>query len=277
MAGTSRCTANSGSEVSELAPCGNIAGVTSRTLRLVPVLALLGSPACDKSKEAPPPASATAPTPSAEAKAPPGPPPTAHGSPHDAAAPDPHATQNPHGAMGDPHGGAPAAAAGGPPRDIQPSGETVTQTIGGLTFDAPKEWEKAQASSPMRLGQFVLPGPGGDAELVLFRFPGGAGGVDANIERWKGQFTPPEGKTIQDVSKTENLTVGDLKITVLDVTGRAQGSMGQAAPQGTEHRMLAAIVEGKGDPVFLKAMGPQKTLDLWATPFQQTLQTVKVE
>lgn len=260
-----------------MGPCGSIAAVTSRTLRLVPVLALLGSPACDKSKETPPPATASAPA--TEAKAPPGPPPAAHGSP--AADPhgaqDPHAAANPHAGMGDPHGGSAPAAAAGPPRDIQPSGETVSHTIGGLTMDAPKEWEKAQASSPMRLGQFVLPGPGGDAELVLFRFPGGAGGVQANIDRWKGQFTPPEGKTVDDVSKTENLTVGDLEITVLDVTGRAQGSMGQPAPQGSEHRMLAAIVEGKGDPVFLKAVGPQKTLDLWAEPFQQVLQTVKVD
>ena len=56
-------------------------------------------------------------------------------------------------------------------------------------------------ASPMRVAQFVVPGPGGDAEMGVFRFAGGAGGVDANIARWKGQFVPPEGKTVDDIQR----------------------------------------------------------------------------
>jgi hypothetical protein len=162
----------------------------------------------------------------------------------------------------------------GPPREITPSGETRDEKVAELALKVPKEWETQQVTSQMRLAQFALPGPGGDAELVVFRFPGGAGGVQANIDRWKGQFKPPEGKTIDDVTKTTNFDAGKLKVTLVDVTGH------YAAPERPgsttmvdepDSRMLSAIVEGSGDAFFLKALGPRKTLDIWAKAYEDML------
>lgn len=235
----------------------------SRSTRVLIACAWFGTVACEKKSETPG-SAAQADAPVAETKvapppapdpAPAGAPPSAHGS---------ESPANPHGAM-------PTPAASGPPRDITPSGEITETTIAGLSLKVPKEWESQPVSGSMRLGQFALPGPGGDGELVMFRFPGGAGGVDANIERWKGQFSPPEGQSIDDVASVTSLTVGDLKITLLDVHGISQGGMGNTPPtppQGEEHRMLAAIVEGKGDPYFLKAIGPKATMDLWVPGFK---------
>jgi hypothetical protein len=167
----------------------------------------------------------------------------------------------------------------GPPRDVTPTGETREEKVAELALKVPAEWETQQVTSQMRLAQFAWPGPGGDAELVVFRFPGGAGGVQANIDRWKGQFKPPEGKSIDDVTKTTNFDVGKLKITLVDVTGHYAAPERPGSPtmvDAPDHRMLSAIVEGSGDAFFLKALGPEKTIAVWAKPFEDMLKAAAV-
>jgi len=255
----------------------------SRTPRASALLAVVLTLACNKSADPAPKAEPASKPPAdakQEAKAPPV---QAHdgSAPHgaDPHAANPHAPADPHApSAANPHAGMPAAAPAGPPREVSPSGEVTETKIATLSMAVPKEWEQGQVTGSMRLGQFVLPGPGGDGELVLFRFPGGAGGVEANLTRWKGQFKPPEGKTIDDIAQTKTLSVGDLKITTLDVQGTFGSGPGPSArPTGDTHRMLAAIVEGKGDPYFLKALGPAATMDLWADAFGKTLESLKAE
>jgi len=194
--------------------------------------------------------------------------------------------KSPHGDAKAPHPpmGAPPHAMGaqakepGPPRDVDPSGETTDAELAELTVPVPKEWEKETPSSSMRLAQWTIPGPGGDAELVVFRFPGGAGGVQANVDRWKGQFQPPEGKTIDDVTTVEEMKAGDLEVTLVDVQGRYVAAMqpgAEAKHDAPDYRMLAAIIQGSGDPFFLKATGPAKTLEVWREPYEAMLKAIK--
>ena len=187
----------------------------------------------------------------------------------DADAKDPHAAVNPHAGM-PPMMGA-AAAPKGPPRDVKPTGTTTAETLPGLGFAVPNEWEKGTPKSSMRLAQWVLPGPGGDAELVVFRFPGGAGGIEANVSRWKGQFQAPEGKSIDDVTVTKTIEAGGLKTTLVDVSGTYIAAVTPGADEkhnDADQRMIAAIVEGSGDAFYFKAVGPRATMDLWAPAFE---------
>ncbi len=234
------------------------------TLPLWLSLALVG--ACDSGAKDPATAKANANKPGTKADAKKGDAGKADAKAPDAKTPgNPHAAPNPHAGMG-PMGG-PKAKPKGPPRDITPSGETTAKTIPGLTFAAPKEWEQSPPNNRMRLAQFVLPGPGGDGELVVYRFPGGAGGIEANLTRWKGQFKPPEGKTIDDVATTTKTENAGLTTTLVDVTGTYVAAMqpgGDDKHNDADQRMLAAIVEGSGDPFYFKAVGPKKTMDLWA-------------
>ena len=64
----------------------------------------------------------------------------------------------------------------------------------GLAVPLPQGWMQAAPSSRMRALQATIPGSGGPGELAVFFFgPGGGGGVDANLERWKGQVVPDPG------------------------------------------------------------------------------------
>jgi hypothetical protein len=194
---------------------------------------------------------------------------------------------NPHGdaKAADPHGGAPPMMAStaptpkGPPREITPSGTTRTEKAAELSFAVPTEWETQKVTSPMRVAHFIVPGPGGDAEMIVFRFAGGAGGIDANIARWKGQFVAPEGKTLDDISKTSSFEVGKLKVTLVDIAGHYKAAERPGSDKIVEEdnqRMIAAIVEGSGDAFFFKLLGSAKTVDLWAKAYEDGLRAATV-
>ena len=71
----------------------------------------------------------------------------------------------------------------------------------GLRFEAPSTWISETPSSSMRLAQYRLPGLEGDpedAELAVFYFGGQGGSVQANVDRWIGQFSNPDGSPVTD-------------------------------------------------------------------------------
>ncbi len=163
---------------------------------------------------------------------------------------------------------------------VTPSGEVRVEKFDLLSADVPSEWTRRPPKSSMRLAELVLPGPGGDAVLAIYRFAGGAGGVEANILRWKGQFTPPVGKTIDDVSTVATEERAPFKITRLDIHGTNSAAVmpGEAARHDApDSRMLAAIVEGSGDPFFFKVVGTAATLDVWAPAFEKMLGGVRID
>ena len=67
-----------------------------------------------------------------------------------------------------------------------------TIVAAGVKFTVPQGWIDQKPSSSMRKAQFELPGEAGPAELVVYYFGlGGAGGREANVQRWLGQFSNP--------------------------------------------------------------------------------------
>lgn len=171
--------------------------------------------------------------------------------------------------------GAPQGApTGGPPPGAgsaaQPDAEGLI-TVAGIQWQAASPLTYQTPSSQMRAAQYGI--EGGDAETVLtvFHFPGGGGGIQANVDRWVGQMQTTEERPAE-VSRT---TVAGLAVTKLDVHGGFGGmQMPGAAPAGGAeggHRMLGAIVEGPDGPVFFKVVGPEATVDLAAEAFERLI------
>ena len=71
------------------------------------------------------------------------------------------------------------------------------ESAAGMRWTAPASW-KAEAARPMRAATYSIALAAGDqgiAECVVNYFgPGQGGGVDANIERWRGQVLGADGK-----------------------------------------------------------------------------------
>ena len=147
------------------------------------------------------------------------------------------------------------------------------QALGPLSAVAPKGWVAQQPSSSMRVAQYGLPGPAGEATLGIFFFgPGQGGSVEANIERWFGQFKQEDGQPAQGRRWTRQ--VGDIEITGVDVSGTFAAGMGMGmedtTPQ-TGYRMLGAIAVHRSGTVFFKMTGPSQTVAQWAVSFDEFL------
>ena len=154
-----------------------------------------------------------------------------------------------------------------------PAQASGRQTLGPLSAVAPKGWVAQQPSSSMRVAQYGLPGSAGEATLGIFFFgPGQGGSVEANIERWYGQFKQEDGQPAQGRRWTRQ--VGDIAITGADVSGTFSGGMGMgmgnAAPQAG-YRMIGAIAVHPSGTVFFKMTGPAQTVEQWAASFDEFL------
>jgi len=140
----------------------------------------------------------------------------------------------------------------------------VTQA-GTLRFTAPQTWKPRPAASAMRVAEFVVPrvaGDSEDAETIVYFFGGTGGSVDANIERWVGQFETEGGAPIPAPRRTTS-TSGPLTITAIDVSGTY---VAQIRPGSAERfnkpnfRMWAGVVETPKGPYFVKLTGPARTV-----------------
>ncbi len=150
----------------------------------------------------------------------------------------------------------------------------------GLEFEAPSTWISETPSSSMRLAQYRLPhieGDPEDAELAVFYFGGQGGSVQANVDRWIGQFSNPDGSPVTDPRVSQRDTNG-IPLTLVDVGGtyhQAQGPMMAATTAKENYRMLAAVAEGPGGPAFFKLTGPQPTVDHFEESFNSFLDALR--
>jgi len=142
--------------------------------------------------------------------------------------------------------------------------------IGDLTATVDEGWIQEVPSSSMRLTQFRLPASErgiDDAELAVFSSIGGS--VQDNLSRWFDQFSQPDGSDSQEKARVQEFSVNEMSTTIVDLTGTfTGGGMPMSQPvEKKDYRLLAAIVVGASDVYYFKLVGPEKTVERWATSF----------
>jgi len=153
-----------------------------------------------------------------------------------------------------------------PPTSREPAVKDGIISVEGLTGKVPSAWTSVPPAVSMRLAQFQVSPASGDSEpgeISVFYIGKSAGGVEANIQRWFGQFSQPDGKPTANVAKREELTVSNLKATIVRFTGTMGASSMPGAPSSGEKTgwmNLSAIVETPNGPIFFKGTGPEKTM-----------------
>lgn len=149
-----------------------------------------------------------------------------------------------------------------------------------MTFEAPAAWKSSRPSGIMRAAQLAIdpaPGDKDPAELVVFVFEGGAGGVDANVKRWQSQFEGPDGKPPKVAS--EKRKGKNVDVTFVELTGKYVAPL---QPGSTEknnkphYRLLGAIVETPDAGYFLKMVGPDKTMNGAKGDFEKLMKSISV-
>ncbi|MCP3904888.1 MAG: hypothetical protein GY715_14780 [Planctomycetes bacterium] len=175
----------------------------------------------------------------------------------------------------------PAAAAPPPtaPAEAHPS-LTGPVELPGLTVTPDEGWARRLPASRMRVAEFELPGADGadNATLVVFHFGASAGGIEANIDRWCGQFSQPDGTASRDRAKVEQREVNDLVVHTVDLPGTliAETTPGSGVRRNIpDHYLLAAIVETDAGHYYLKLVGPEVTIERWRDGWDSMVESVE--
>jgi len=153
--------------------------------------------------------------------------------------------------------------------------------LDGLKSTTPANWKEEAPSNKLRFAQFKLPPQEGDkepTEVAIFKGLGGS--PKQNVERWKSQFIPPKGKTIDDVAKVQEIKVGGNDGVYLDVQGTYKFKAAPFDPNSKEmlkpnFRMLAIQFEGPKDIIQIRMTGPAKTVEAAKKGFDEWLKAFK--
>ena len=147
--------------------------------------------------------------------------------------------------------------------------------IGRLQAKVPKDWEKEQPSSSMRIAQFRFPGNDGDGELVIFSGIGGS--IDANLNRWYGQFKSETESSVSESAIRSNSQIKDMDVTFSYVEGtylKSSMGMGGTKTEMPNYVLLAAIVSTPDGLYYFKGTGPKSTMDYHKINFKIFIRSI---
>jgi hypothetical protein len=166
---------------------------------------------------------------------------------------------------------------------VYAGGEVIE--LGGLKSKAPAGWKNENPSNKLRMYQMQVPKIDGDkdnAELVVFFFgAGGGGGIEENIKRWKTQFIPPDGKSIDESSKLEKYKVGTAAdVVALDIWGTFKYKNPPFSPTAKEerkenYRRFNVIFDTDKGAYFITLTGPAKTMEKQKAAFDGWIKAFK--
>ena len=151
--------------------------------------------------------------------------------------------------------------------------DTKAVKLKDLTLQLPRAWSESDIKNSMRLATYDIPAAAGDkekGELAISTFPGGGGGIDANLARWVEQFDGKGRMTAIRKGKA-----GENEYYVADISGTYNKSVGPPILRKTQpapgYRMLGVIVVLKNEEVyFLKLTGPDATVKAQADALRKT-------
>ncbi|MGE0708578.1 MAG: hypothetical protein AB7N76_22875 [Planctomycetota bacterium] len=175
-------------------------------------------------------------------------------------------------------GGAPHAheheAPAPTPSDPGPVGPAPPAADGGLRWTKPAGWEDEQQPRAMRVVTFRVPVEGSpQAECYVSALAGPAGGVEANLQRWRGQLglEPLDAAGLAALPRVEVL---GQRVAVLEAVGAYTGMNGPA--QGGTY-LIGAVVPSAEQTYFVKLIAPGAGKPVQRDAFLAFLQSLRIE
>lgn len=151
------------------------------------------------------------------------------------------------------------------PKEERPAaGAPMEPQAPGLSWSVPKGWTPKPASE-MRLASFSVAGKDGrQADVSIVKLPGEAGGILANVNRWRGQLGlgPLDERGLGSSTRRLKTRAGE----VLAVDLRSEGN---------EKRLLAAILSAEGETWFFKMAGDESAVSSGEPSFRDFLNSLR--
>lgn len=165
-----------------------------------------------------------------------------------------------------------ASTAGNVTEDSSPKTKAASSqktAYSGLKFIVPAEWKEIPLSQ-MQMGiiaaKFSLGENAANCILTLSR---SGGGMESNLNRWRGQFVSSRPEVV------ETLSVAGVDSTLIDLEGQFNPGMGRPAePNG---RMLGVIVPLEDQGYFIKLTGPASEIGSLEEAFREFVKSASKE
>lgn len=121
----------------------------------------------------------------------------------------------------------------------------------------PASWMPRTPSSSSRLAEFTLPETAdGNGEIVVYFFgPQQQPNVDANLARWKGQFSHPDGSPI--IERVNRDSSGAFPLVFAEYEGNYRRGIGAGSTDSVRvgQRLIAAIVPTPRGTMYIQLFG----------------------
>jgi hypothetical protein len=153
-----------------------------------------------------------------------------------------------------------------------------TITLLGYHTKAPAGWSVRPPASSSRLAQFVVQGAdaASDAEVVVFFFGTSQGGnVEANLGRWRSQFSTPDGSAVPETVTRDSS--GTFPVTTAEFRGTYRRGVGAGSADSvrTGQTLIAAIVETPRGTLFIQMFGPSATVAVHRAEYARFVKELK--
>ncbi len=153
---------------------------------------------------------------------------------------------------------------GDTPAETPVTGDIV---LAGMTLTPPAAWQSLGADG-MRKAQFRMSPVSGDkaeGEVNVFYFgPQSGGGVEANLQRWIGQISLPDGGDSAAAAERSTFEANGMAGHVVSLNGTYKSGGGRPMGGGGEmlpgYRLVGVVVEGPQGSLFFKLTGPVATV-----------------
>lgn len=162
-----------------------------------------------------------------------------------------------------------AAAAGTIAASQDGSADATSQASRQIRWESPDGWQTRPLTQFINRGYYLLPGPPeARPELTISAYPGAAGGLDANINRWRGQLglEPLDREAL--AAELETIEVSGMELVLCDFTGNA--------PDGAPSRTIGAVIEFPDETWFFKLTGNPDVLTVSHPTFDAFLRTLQL-
>jgi hypothetical protein len=165
-------------------------------------------------------------------------------------------------------GNLPAGHPAIPAENAPAAGGATANGAAGATWQMPASWQPRTQGTGFSAAAFTVPGGDASAAVTVTPMQGMAGGVLANVNRWREQV---------GLNRVEKLE--DQPATRLDVSGLPANLYDFVAPQGSDtrtHLLVAMLARpSQGDVWFFKMTGPDSVVSKAKDDFVKFVQSVK--
>jgi len=164
-------------------------------------------------------------------------------------------------------------------RADEKSDHKIDVADGKIVFTAPASWDRKTPRVKFIEHEFAVPAAKGDSEDGRVTVMGAGGSVEANVDRWIGQFKQPDGSETKNVvpEADRKQRIAGLEVQMIDLAGTYHDNPTPFAPNSKavdrdDYRMLAAIVVApKLGNYFIKFYGPKQTVGDHAEEFKKMI------